>query len=192
MRGCDDASMTTTAQIGISVLSAPLAAIDRRSLSQAWYSALHLARDGSPSKRAATRPAAAKPIPVSAPASLAGSSRRAAADAPASVKTSQRVQARAGGALERRVPRLPLARRIERALFERTSSAARTTFAIGEGAGRVVVVLHVTGDRVRLVALCSPALRRTVARALDQARFALAARGIALDTGVLEGAARCS
>ena len=103
-----------------------------------------------------------------------------------------RAPARAGGGLERREPRLPLTRRIERRLFERTSSTARTAFAVGEGTGRVVVVLHATGGRVRLVALCSPALRRTVARALDQARFALAARGIALDTGVREGAATCS
>ncbi len=103
-----------------------------------------------------------------------------------------RAAARAGGGLERREPRLPLTRRIERRLFERTFSSARTAFAVGEGTGRVVVVLHATGGRVRLVALCSPALRRTVARALDQARFALAARGIALDAGVREGAATCS
>jgi hypothetical protein len=183
--------MTTTAQIGISVLSAPLAAIDRRSLSQAWYSALHLARDASLPKGAPARRADARPAPASVRASGVASSVRAGA-APASSKASHRAPARAGAVLERRAPRLQLARRIERTLFERASSAARTTFAVGEGAGRVVVALHVGGGRVRLVALCSPALRRTVTRALDQARFALAARGIAMDTGILEGAPACS
>ena len=33
-----------TQQLEVSILAAPLAAIDRRALSQAWYSALHLAR----------------------------------------------------------------------------------------------------------------------------------------------------
>jgi hypothetical protein len=38
-----------TQQLEVSILAAPLAAIDRRALSQAWYSALHLARpDRSP------------------------------------------------------------------------------------------------------------------------------------------------
>ncbi len=183
--------MTTTAQIGISILSAPLAAIDRRSLSQAWYSALHLAREGSPAKGATSRRAAARPVPASRPASGVAASVRAS-DATTSSKAVHRAPARAGAALERRVPRLPLARRIERALFERTSSAARTTFAVGEGTGRVVIALHVSGGRVRLIALCLPGMRRTVARALDQARFALAARGIAMDTGILEGVAACS
>jgi hypothetical protein len=184
--------MTTTQQIGISVLCAPLAAIDRRSLSQAWYSALHLARDGSPPRCTTARRGPENPTPASAPASAGSSSHRAAASAPAILKPSRRAPVRAGATLERRAPRMPLARRIERALFERAPSAARTTFAVGKGGGRVVVVLHFTGERIRLVALCSPTLRRTVASALDQARFALADRGIALDTGVLEGAATCS
>jgi hypothetical protein len=188
----DDSCMTTTQQLEISVLSAPLAAIDRRSLSQAWYSALHLARDGSSSKRGAPRTVAAPPRFPVATAAAASPLPRAAAPAPANAKAPSASAARGGSAVERRTPRLPLARRIERALFERASAHARTTFAIGEGTGRVVVVLHANGTRVRLIALCSPSLRRTVARALDQARFALAAHGIVLDGGILEEAAPCS
>jgi hypothetical protein len=183
--------MTTTAQIGISVLSAPLAAIDRRSLSQAWYSALHLARDAAPPERVVRLRAQTQATPAFTRSVLPGSSRRSGAS-PASAKEARRAPARPGAALERRAPRLPLARRIERALFERTISAACTAFGVGEGAGRVVIALHVAGDRVRLIALCSATMRPTVARALDQARFALAARGIALDTRLLEGAATCS
>ncbi|HTA37800.1 MAG TPA: hypothetical protein VK760_01930 [Candidatus Acidoferrales bacterium] len=183
--------MTTTQQLDISVLSAPLAAIDRRSLSQAWYSALHLARDGSSPKPAAPRSAT---VQGSAPRGVALAARppRTGELVPVNAKTAHATLARGGGAVERRTPRSPLAGRIERALFERPSAHARSAFAIGEGTGRVVVVLHATGTRVRLIALCSPSLRRTVSRALDQARFALAARGIAMDGGVLEGAPACS
>jgi hypothetical protein len=187
----DDTSMTTTQQLEISVLSAPLAAIDRRSLSQAWYSALHLARNAAAPSRLVSSTAVAHRRAAPAPAA-ARRMERAVADASANVKVSHATPVRAGGAVERRAARLPLARRIERALFERTSPPARATFAIGEGSSRVVLVLHANGTRVRLIALCSPALRRTVARALDQARFALAARGIALNGDVFEGAATCS
>ncbi|HEY1429269.1 MAG TPA: hypothetical protein VGF18_06830, partial [Candidatus Tumulicola sp.] len=34
-----------TEQLRVSIVAAPLAAIDPRALSQAWYSALHLARE---------------------------------------------------------------------------------------------------------------------------------------------------
>jgi hypothetical protein len=90
---------------------------------------------------------------------------------------------------DRRSPRSPLAGRIENALFSPRSQAKRASFTIGRG--RVHVVLQSKGDRVTLVALCSPALRGIVARALAQARFALAARGV---RGELEakGAELCS
>jgi hypothetical protein len=90
---------------------------------------------------------------------------------------------------DRRTPRSRLARRIESVLFSPHSQVRRATFTIGRG--RVHVVLQSKGDRIALVAFCSPALRGIVARALAQARFALAARGI---RGELEakGACRCS
>ena len=49
-----------TQQLEVSILAAPLAAIDRRVLSQAWYSALRLARDDAEAARRTRAPAAAR------------------------------------------------------------------------------------------------------------------------------------
>ena len=84
----------------------------------------------------------------------------------------------APGPLERRNVRSALARKIERTFLDPRTQAQRATFAVGNGAERVHVSLQTTGDRVRLVAVCAPSARPAVARALAQARFALAARGI--------------
>jgi hypothetical protein len=183
--------MTIARQLGISVLAAPLASIDRRGLSQAWYSALHLARDaenaGAPAARA-NGPGAPPHAPAHRSAPEGRPAARAASEPAA--RAAHAPSARAGIAIERRQPRLPLARRIERALLAPRVRAARASFALGAGDARVVVLLHGAGDRVRLIALCSRASCGTVARALEQARFALAARGIALDAAV-RGARRC-
>ena len=181
----------TQRQLGISVLAAPLAAIDRRSLSQAWYSALHLAHS-SPLPAGSALPAPEKPA-ASSPLQLRrdAAPRRAVPLAPVRPGAPRRPPAVAGAACERRAPRSPLARGIERAMLDRSAASGRSAFAIKTGETRVVVVLHARGNRVRLVALCAPASRRAVARALEQARFALAARGIALDAH-LGGDVRCS
>jgi hypothetical protein len=86
--------------------------------------------------------------------------------------------------VERRSPRCPLARSIEHAVLRRSSSRSSASYSIGDGAGRVIVALHTSGERMRLIAFCSPAARAAVARALEQARYALAARGIALHAAV--------
>jgi hypothetical protein len=86
-----------------------------------------------------------------------------------------------GAIAERRSPRTPVARRIERAVLERRGPSAPSSWAIGSGAGRAIVVVQNAGGRVRLIALCAPPAREAVARALEQARYALAGRGIALD-----------
>jgi hypothetical protein len=168
-----------TRELQVSILAAPLAAIDRRALSQAWYSALRLARDQQ-----------------RAPQKCVGDSRGALArdrerirPAPGGVGREARtcacvdaLEARSivgydsAWRVDRRAPRSPLARQIESVLFDPRSQARRASFTIG--CGRVHVVLQSKGDRVALVALCSPALRGIVARALAQARFALATRGI--------------
>jgi hypothetical protein len=183
-----------TRQLQVSILAAPLAAIDRRALSLAWYSALHLARDqrhephtrggnsrgAQPRKRVGVELVVPEDVRsgVHARASLGGLAFRPISGDKA-----------VWGIVDRRMPRLPLATRIESCLFERRSQAKRASFTIGRG--RVHVVLQSKGDRVVLVALCSPTLRIIVARALAQARFALAARGI---RGEFEakGAQRCS
>lgn len=183
-----------TRQLEVSILSAPLAAIDRRALSQAWYSALRLARDKRPtpqrhvsnSRDARARKRAA--IGLEAHSGDCGEVRAR----PFVAGTEPRLAVYCGSPFavaERRAPRSTLARRIESVLFGPRSQVKRASFTIGHG--RVHVVLHSKGDRVALVALCSPHLRGIVARALAQARFALAARGIQSQHDA-RGTQRCS
>ena len=83
--------------------------------------------------------------------------------------------------VERRAPRSPLARKIASVFLDSRSRVERSTFTIGRDGARVHVVLQSKGDCVRLVAICAPAYRDVVARALAQARFALASRGCVVD-----------
>jgi hypothetical protein len=176
-----------TDRLEVSVLAAPLCAIDRRALSQAWYSALRLARDGAATTAARTEtPARLERSPregtTAAPASR---SYRSQLHWPSSADEIKRVHTVHDPGLtavaDRRAARLPLAQRIERAFLAPGSRLRRATFSIGDGRGRVHVILHSKGDRVALVALCPPALRGVVARALAQVRFKLAARRITMN-----------
>ena len=174
-----------TQQLEVSILTAPVAAIDRRSLSQAWYSALHLTGRAAPQLPASAAKAIAPPKaqparekgapPVGRPSGLSTAS--AAAVAPKRQKPAAVVD------WDRRAPRTLLTRLIERALLQRRSDTAkRTSFVVGNGAGRVHVMVQSRGGRLRLVAMCLPSMRATVARALDQARYALASRGIEVES----------
>jgi hypothetical protein len=172
-----------THQLQVSILSAPLAAIDRRVLSQAWYSALHLARDrsraaGEKSRVAAPKPASCERLPD---ALARPETQRSEA---AAVRTRKPDELRFAAFAERRSARCDLARRIEHAFLRRAGAVARATFTLGTGSGRIVVLLQRANGTGRLLAICSPRLRETVARALAQARFALASRGIALEASV--------
>jgi hypothetical protein len=179
----DDTGMTTQ-QLGYSILTAPLAAIDRRGLSQAWYSALHLARDV---------PATAACEPSSASTRVGiGSPRRPDREAGRArdpLATSKALRASAvthtvTGPVDRRAGRLPLARRIERTFLDPERKIRRATFTLDGTNARVHVALQTGASGMRLVAVCPPTLRAGVARALDQARYALAVRGITLSVAV--------
>ncbi|HET7815344.1 MAG TPA: hypothetical protein VFL13_13340 [Candidatus Baltobacteraceae bacterium] len=176
--------MTTAEQLQLNVLAAPLAAVDRRALSQAWYSALY----GNASS------AAAAPTHAKRAASAA---RGAAQQTPAHPETERspvmrgpiakhsqtdRIALPAGA--ERRSPRAPLAKKIERALLRPGTAARSATFRIGKG--RVHVVVRQQNAGVQLVALCARGEHASVAQALMQARFALAQRGISLETKLYE------
>jgi hypothetical protein len=172
--------MTTAPDVA--VVATQLARTDRRALSQAWYSALHLVHD-EPARRAL----AAAQAPAGPP------SRRALA------RTSPDASAAAGGRRGAPAPRAALAgavaplpferrgavteagRRVERAVatiarspHPRTSRTSRTLALDG---GRVTLLVRTDADATRIVALCSVPLRPTVERALAQARYVLAARG---------------
>lgn len=175
-----------TQELEVSILAAPLAAIDRRALSQAWYSALHLARpDRSAEPARACGPCTVSPLREAVP------KRDAACAAPGCAETHVRrsvqtkplrVTAQASPdrvSADRRAA--PLSRRIERRFARSTTRIERATFSMGRGAARVHVILQTNGNVATLVALCRPEMRTVVARALAQARFALATRGFVLD-----------
>ncbi len=166
----------------VDILSAPLAAIDRRALSQAWYSALALAR--APRRQDAGAAPQRSPVPVQAKRpQCAGdaSGRVRAADRPA--RPAEVGAARAFGATvgERRAPRAALSARIERMLRRAPEAIKRGSFTTTCAGARVVIAVRARGHRLQVIALCPRRVRDTVARALAQARFALAARGMALD-----------
>lgn len=174
-----------TDRLNISILSAPLAAIDRRSLSQAWYSALRLAR-GVHELAQSRHQSVSQPIASRATRNGSITSFRLSAHAgvrPATISDKDQAPCVRVGT-ERRMQRSRLSRDIERVFLNPRHVTKRATFSIGNGRERVHVILQNTANRVALVAICSPSVRATVARALDQARYALAGRGICVD---LEG-----
>jgi hypothetical protein len=166
--------------IGVAVVATHLAGTDRRALSQAWYSALHLAE----------RPPAAMHAPSAAEsfrAAPSGTRNPSAAARQLANDTAREARRTARGATvrhdphaagaERRIPKTELARRIERALTRRLPHTA-ASFAVRGGGGRVALIVRTDGAFTRIVAVCAPPLRERVERALAQARFALAARGV--------------
>lgn len=171
--------MMMTAPNTVAVVATQLPGTDRRALSQAWYSALHLAEKSTPHipARPLAGPASSAHVPTSA-------------HTISSIHRSElRVNAVAGergartavpsGASERRAPRTELAQRIERALVPRPRApmVASASLAIKARDGRVHLLVRTDGSTTRIVALCAPALRERVESALAQARFALAAAG---------------
>jgi hypothetical protein len=171
---------------GVAVVATHLAGIDRRALSQAWYSALHLAERAAPARRGAS----AAPSPGAAAKVRGGcrdeSGRGAPVAAPRAVREPHPApfSGRSGAHLtsaERRAPRCELARRIEHGVARRRTIDGGVAFAVRTGGARVHVLVRCCGARTRIVAVCSPPLRERVERALAQARFALAGRGAAAE-----------
>ena len=116
-------------QIGFSILTAPLAAIDRRSLSQAWYSALHLARPNPRSSRG--QPSSNQVVckrehrPNGETPHIVRPVQR-----PAGAVPKEHALRRGAPSPERRAERSPLARRIERAFLDPVRRTDRATFTL--------------------------------------------------------------
>jgi hypothetical protein len=162
----------------VTILATQLATTDRRALSQAWYSALHLVEHerGTASANGAER--ATRPEPVVPRGDCASEQGRVARREAAAMLQhgARRQRLSAAPIVERRAPKSELARRIERVIVQRRRAAASTSFAIAPGGGRVHLLVRNDGGRTRVVALCAPALRERVERALAHARYALAAQ----------------
>jgi hypothetical protein len=174
-----------TQQLEVSILASPLAAIDRRVLSQAWYSALHLAHSERAVPATTGQRATMETRSLTKSASSTESRllpRPAESDAPRRrplrPPTSVTHQSLARIA-DRRV--VPLSQRIERRFAQSPVHVRRATFSMGRGAARVFVVLQTNGSVATLIALCRPEMRAVVARALAAARFALTTHGLVID-----------
>jgi hypothetical protein len=160
----------------IAVIRTRLPYVDRRALSEAWFSALHLARgDGAAPKRepraTVTAPPARMPARRLGSASAASSPqrslsfgpRRAPAPALAASPTPSR---RTGGAVVAAFP----SRRIRYA-------PVRASFHIGRGQGRVQIVLRRDGAVLHVVAICGRRHLELVRRALACADLHLRLQG---------------
>jgi len=174
-----------TQELGFSILTAPLAAMDRRALSQAWYSALHLVNESPATPKAAH--ALGKTTSSHAHHSTAGprSPKRKNAAVPLWARR-ETVAPRGTAQVDRRARRSPLAREIERAFLRPVRSLQRATFSVDGYAGRVHVALQTSASGLHLIAVCSPKARAAVTRALEEARYALATRGVELSMTVKE------
>ena len=173
-----------THELEVSILAAPLAQMDRGSLSQAWYSALRLAPNvhgvAKSGAYAQNDPALAARHRMSESSKTV---ERVKCVSAMTISRSHRnargldeVQSAAGRARWR-----VLAVRIERAFASGPMRAKRATFSLGRGNARVHIILQTIGERPTLLALCRPEAKTVVMRALAQARLALARRGIGLD-----------
>lgn len=174
----------TSISDGVAVIATQVAQTDRRSLSEAWYSALHLAHPA----QVAPGPKPRKPTDPPPQSNHALPSRREGA--PLSSRTEdcnairRRVSAKAQPIelpVERRRPVTAAAQRIERAVVRLTGRrpvpAAHTVDVAG---GRVRLLVHTDGRTTRIVAVCSSPQRDVVERALASARFTLAGAGVAV------------
>jgi hypothetical protein len=182
--------MTIPEHLQLSVLTAPIATLDRRTLSQAWYSALYGNREAAQKSANVARSQSLPAAPVHIPlrSAVHGDATHETAAARKLTMPSNAPNAR-GGEIERRAPRSPLARKIERAFLHPRKMPRKATFSLEGEHGRVQVMLRSHGSQVKLVAICAPKAKAHVAHALAQARYTLALRGIDVDVDMRERAA---
>jgi len=170
--------MTISEQLRFSILSAPVAAADRRALSQAWYSALYRT-DAKAS--AAPRAPQSNVSRLEPPQSPSSKPRVAAREFPGGVRTAAAKEtARPAIACERRSPRTLLARKIAHLVRHRQAKRVAATFVLDGTRARVRVLVSAGGGRVRVIAICSKQIEPGVAAALAQARYAAASHRTSL------------
>jgi hypothetical protein len=176
--------MTISEQLHFSILSAPIASADRRALSQAWYSALYRGTSKKPLVAADAKICRGDNTGAPPRAGV----RLSAAPVSGAAPRAPRVEAYASRAAagERRAPQLRLARQIEGLVRQRQSARTAATFVLDGSRARVRVLVVAGGGSIRLIAICSKNAREPVARALEQARYASAARGIILNATTRE------
>jgi hypothetical protein len=165
----------TTASGGVAVIATQLAQTDRRALSEAWYSALHLTRSSAPLRAGSAHgaPPFARTPDAHEPA---GHTETWTAVATMSPRAQRGASARIEPVNERRRPPTETARRIGRAVATLAATPHEpAAYTVDVAGGRVRLLVRTDGPTTRIVALCSRPLRVQVERALAGARFALAA-----------------
>jgi hypothetical protein len=171
----------------IAFIQSRLPYTDRRALSEAWFSALHLASDGPPARGVPERRGRATARTTKAGARVA----REIVHPAEVLARNARFERRVAGALG-----APEALRMRRdatgALAAVRSPEAmrssyppfRTSLTIGLEQGRVQLLLRRDGGTLHVVALCRPQLAETVRRALALADAHLRTRGESLRSSV--------
>lgn len=177
--------MTTTHQLNVSVLTAPIAQIDRRTLSQAWYSALQLARQSvvartpfDSHKLAIAHGGRPRPTQTNAQPP----SRRIITQPK---RASTLTHSVGNAAQDRRAERSRLTRSIERVFLHPIRRPHAATVVFDDGSRFRFMLVERQGV-VHLIAFAPRKHTDIVRRALDQARFALAQTGIILRSELRE------
>src|SRR5947209_12295227 len=132
--------MTITEHLEFSVVNAPLAQIDRRALSQAWYSALYGDKGALPKSQRARSKDVQQPLrsgeaqapekPIKRKTPIVPPNRRAPGSSPLRAGTAE---------FDRRAARSALARNIERRFLRPGAPVRTATFALQGERGRVQV-----------------------------------------------------
>lgn len=163
----------------LSVIATRLPYIDRRSLSQAWFSALHIASDGPIAANASERRGVATNAIGASPKASAPPARASNAEvSPRTFATSREASGVGAEIATRRTLDARVAA-AARASFARARSyppfASTVTLAVGNE--RVQLVLRRDGATLHVVAICRPEIAHTVRRALAAADLHLRVRG---------------
>jgi len=169
----------------IAVIRTRLPYVDRRALSQAWYSALHHDEPGQQPERsplAVTTSPEALRKPGAVPSAKGDVER---ANAPASPRRRPSAARGAGGAPTATVQ----ASKGERQTTGRTASLPTrrmhgASFTVNIGEARVRIVARAIGNRLTLVAVCSGRHAEIVRRALAHASLGLREAGAFVDATV--------
>jgi hypothetical protein len=167
----------------IAVIETRLPYTDRRALSEAWFSALHLAHDFPAQSASAQRPGAIfgrdpQTRSVSFARVAEQNVQRRAVENAFDPSCRRRVRAEGETPLRRLSDARPGTAR--RAAFERARSYApfRTSITIaGANGTRVHLIVRRVGPTLHVVALCPPAVEAIVRRALASADLHFRARG---------------
>ena len=171
----------------IAIIQTRLPYIDRRALSQAWFSALHLAQDGKDQR--CVRPhrdgaVAARALAVTRVRARPDPKRAAQTSLPArAVIRDRRVSGVLGGTLCRtgESKKISTGAAHDRA---RSYPPFRMSLTFGVDGSRVQLLLRRDGPTLYVVALCRPEIAETVRRALACADAHLRLRGESMQAAV--------